>query len=431
LNKKLTIVCFGPGPKFKGGIANYNVSLAKAFDKLGHKTHIVSWSQQYPAIIPREFVDKTSKSDLLEGTQITVDYLCNYNNPFSWFSTAKYIKSLNPDIVIFQWAIAIQGLPIGRIINWLNQNTNCTTIADLHFVIQKENSNIDNYFTKLGIQSAQQYVVHAKKTFTELQTLFPNKSLSWVNPTQPLGSPENQKKTTPVLGLYHPVYKLFPIVDDFDKENFKVQNGLKKYVFLYFGFIRKYKGLHNLIPAFAKLARKRDDVSLIICGESFWNTLDNKKWSTKLKKAIFGFVKGLFLAKKDSEENYNPLKLIDDLGIKDKVFVNNNFVPNEEVHKYFQASDAVMLYYDYATPSGVESLTYNFKLPVLATKVGHFPETIKEGYNGYLAEANNIDDMCAIMEKFIEKPINPENVAETAKDMSWENYAKAIINFKA
>ncbi|MFM7104953.1 MAG: hypothetical protein ACKOW8_05465, partial [Flavobacteriales bacterium] len=55
-------VCFGPGPRFKGGIQNYNTSLALALDKKpGTEVHIVSWTQQYPAIVPREFVDKSSK----------------------------------------------------------------------------------------------------------------------------------------------------------------------------------------------------------------------------------------------------------------------------------------------------------------------------------------------------------------------------------
>ncbi|MEX2588917.1 MAG: hypothetical protein WD334_01855, partial [Chitinophagales bacterium] len=80
-----TIVCFGPGPQFKGGISNYNTSLAKSLAKQPNtKVHIVSWTQQYPAIIPRDFIDKASKKDLLEGTGITVDYLTNYNNPLSW-----------------------------------------------------------------------------------------------------------------------------------------------------------------------------------------------------------------------------------------------------------------------------------------------------------------------------------------------------------
>ena len=56
------VVLFGPGPQFKGGISNYNTSLAKAMDALGIEVHIVSWTQQYPAIIPREFLDKSSKS---------------------------------------------------------------------------------------------------------------------------------------------------------------------------------------------------------------------------------------------------------------------------------------------------------------------------------------------------------------------------------
>ena len=82
MNRKTTIVCFGPGPKFKGGIANYNTSLAKAFDKIpGTDVHIVSWTQQYPAIIPRDFIDRKTKTDKLEGTDIRVHYVTNYNNP--------------------------------------------------------------------------------------------------------------------------------------------------------------------------------------------------------------------------------------------------------------------------------------------------------------------------------------------------------------
>ena len=110
MKSKKRIVCFGPGPMFKGGIANYNTSLAKAFDKIENtEVHIVSWTQQYPAIIPRDFIDRKSKVDQLEGTNINVHYITNYNNPLSWKATVKLIKSLNPDKVIFQWAIAIQG----------------------------------------------------------------------------------------------------------------------------------------------------------------------------------------------------------------------------------------------------------------------------------------------------------------------------------
>jgi glycosyltransferase involved in cell wall biosynthesis len=415
------VVCFGPGPKFKGGISNYNTSLAKAFDKRGCETHIVSWTQQYPAIIPREFIDKSSRTDLLEGTNVQVKYITNYNKPATWKQTAKFIANLNPDKVIIQWSIAVQGLPIGSMVKQLKKLGVKEVILDLHFVVQKENSTLDQKLTKRGIKNADNYVVHALKTANELKTLFPNKQFHITEEGDRVAGLQN------IIKLYHPVYDLFQHDPNFDKEAFKAKHGLKKHVFLFFGFIRKYKGLHQAIEAFAALAEKRDDVSLVICGESFWNTLDSSKWSTKIKQALFGTAKKLFLKKEDDEQNYNPLTLIDELNLGDKTLVVNEFVANEDVPQYFQVSDAVLLFYLYATPSGVESLSYNFDMPILATNVGHFPETITDGFNGYLAKDRDVADMTRVMEAFLEKPIDRKNVAKTTEKMSWDNYAKAIL----
>ncbi|MCB9262265.1 MAG: glycosyltransferase [Flavobacteriales bacterium] len=405
-------------------MSNYNTSLAKALDRQPDtKVHIVSWTQQYPAIVPREFVDKTSKADFLKGTNIEVTYLTNYNNPFSWFKTARYIKNLGADKMIIQWSIAIQGLPLGRIINWLRRNSNIEIVVDLHFVLQKEKSKIDRFMLAIGIGKAHTYIVHSLKTFNELKDFYPTKKFDLVYD----GTRNQDKNTQTVVKLYHPIYDLFQPDKNFDIEQFKKENNLRKHVFLFFGFIRKYKGLHQTIEAFAKMAEHRDDVSLLICGESFWNTLDNSKWSTKLKNVLFGTAKKLFLSKQDNEQDYKPLDLIDKLGIKDKCIVFNEFIPNEDVHKYFQVSDCVVLYYLTATPSGIESLSYNFELPILATKVGHFPETVKHGFNGYLAEDQDIESMAKMMEKFIDEPLPRKNVAEVAKDLSWENYAKAVL----
>lgn len=420
-----TIVCFGPGPKFKGGMSNYNTSLAKALDRIEDtNVHIVSWTQQYPAIVPREFVDKTSKKDFLEGTDITVTYLTNYNKPGTWRETAKHIASLNPDKVIFQWSIAIQGLPVGRIINRIKKLSPKTEIIlDMHFVLQKEKSKIDHFFTKIGIGKADSYIVHALKTFNELQAFYPNRKFALTED----GARDINGDATPVIKLYHPIYDLFQPSDEFDVEAFKKENGLRDKVFLFFGFIRKYKGLHQCIEAFAKVAEERDDVSLLICGESFWQTLDTNKWSTRVKNALFSLAKSIFLSKSDDEREYRPLEKIKEFGIEDRVAVFNSFIPNEDVNKYFQASDCVVLYYLTATPSGIESLSYNFKLPILATKVGHFPETIDDGFNGYLAEAGDIESMKDTMIRFLDHPLPPENVAKKAGHMSWENYARAIL----
>lgn len=420
---KRKIVCFGPGPKFKGGISNYNTSLAKALDKFDDvEVHIVSWTQQYPAIIPREFVDKSSKTDLLDNTNIKVKYITNYNNPLSWKETYNYILSLNAEKVIFQWSIAVQGLPLGWLAKKLKKHSKIEVLFDLHFVIQKENSKTDQLFTKIGIKHADNYIVHAYKTYDELKEVFPEKQLH-VNESGERAT----KDGNTVIKLFHPIYELFSPDPKFDVATFKKEHGLKEHVFLFFGFIRKYKGLHHVIKAFKKVAEQRDDVSLLICGESFWATLDQSKLSTKLKNATFGLVKKLFLNKADDEKEYRPLELIDKLNLKEETMVVNKFIPNEEVSQYFQVSDAVVLFYEYATPSGIESLSYNFKLPILATKVGHFPETIEDGFNGYLAEAGDVDSMAEQMIRFLDKPLPKENVASKTKELSWENYAKAIL----
>ena len=417
------IVCFGPGPKFKGGLSNYNTSLAKTFDKNpNNEVHIVSWTNQYPSIIPREFVDKSSISDFMEGSRIKVKYITNYNNPFSWRETAKYITSLKPDKVIFQWAISIQGLPMGFIAKWLRKNSNAEIIFDLHFVVQKEGSTIDERFTKMGIIHADTYITHAYKTVDELKKLFPEAGYE-VNET----GVRSHKRTT-VIKLFHPVYGLYRPDPKFDVQGFKKELGLKKNVFLYFGFIRKYKGLHNAIKAFELVAKQRDNVSFLICGEEFWATLDTSKFSTKVKRLIFGIAQKLLLKNKESEQDYRPLKLIDELGLNDSIVVKNEYIPNEDVHKYFQVADCSILYYLTATPSGVESLTYNFELPILATNVGHFPETITDGKNGYLAEPENIESMAEQMIKFLDHPLPGENVREAASTMSWDNYVAAILN---
>ena len=55
------------------------------------------------------------------------------------------------------------------------------------------------------------------------------------------------------------------------------------------------------------------------------------------------------------------------------------------------------------------------------------PETITDGFNGYLANPKDIADMVRVMNASIEKPIPRENVVEATKTMSWANYAKAVL----
>ncbi len=416
------IVVFGPGPGFKGGIANFNISLAKAFAMQDDtETHIVSWINQYPFFIPRDFIDDKSQTDLLENSGVTVHYVMNYNRFYTWQKTYNTIVELNPDFVVFQWSNPIQAFPIGYLIRQLKANTTIRVIADLHFGNRKEYAKTVKWLTSYAIKYADAYVVHSYKTACEVKELFPPTNFDLIEGSD--NASDNTDK--PILKLYHPIYDMYAPDPGFNVAAQKKRLHLRQYVFLFFGFIAKYKGLHNAISAFAELAKTRDDVSLLIVGESSWQAPRNRK-RDRLKRLFSRQLRAQFVSRREDELHYRPLEMIDQLGIRDKVAVVNEFVPNEDVHKYFQVSDAIVLFYETATASGVESIAYNFKIPIVATRVGHFPESVKEGVTGYLANPDDIASMTEAMLNIIEQPIPSENVETISKSMSWENYARSV-----
>jgi len=421
------IVVFGPGPGFKGGIANFNISLAKAFAlQEDTETHIVSWTNLYPFFIPRDCIDNKSRTDLLEKHGVTVHYTLNYNRFSTWQKTYKTIVELAPDFVIIQWAFPIQAFPISYLIRQLKANTTIPVIVDLHLGNRKEYAKTVNWLTRYAIVFADAYIVHSYKTACEVKELFPAANFDLIEGLD--DAADNTGK--PILKLYHPIYDMYTPDPAFNVALQKEQFHLRQYVFLFFGFITKYKGLHHAIAAFAELAKTRDDVSLLIVGESSWQAPRDRK-RDRIKRLFSRKLRAQFVSQREDEQHYRPLEMIDQLGISDKTTVINEFVPNEEVHKYFQVSDAIVLFYETATASGVESIAYNFNIPIVATRVGHFPETVKEGVNGYLANPDDLAAMTEAMLNIIEQPIPSENIETASKNMSWESYVNSIRKMAA
>ena len=418
------IVVFGPGPGFKGGIANFTISLAKTFALMEDtETHAVSWTKnQYPFFIPRDFIDNKSQIELLEKSGVTVHYTLNYSKLATWQRTYETILQIKPDFIIIQWSTPTQAFPIGYLIRQIKANTTIRIIVDLHFGNRKEYAKITKWLTEYAIKYADIYIVHSYKTACEVKELFPNVNFDLIEGDDNVA--DNTDK--PILKLYHPIYDMYCPDPNFDVNAQKQALNLRQYVFLFFGFIHKYKGLHNVIAAFADLAKERDDVSLLIVGESSWQAPKKDRFYDRMKRVFSRELRAQFLSRREDEQYYRPLEMIERLGISDKVTVVNEFVPNEDVHKYFQVSDALALFYEMATASGVESIAYNFNMPIVATRVGHFPETVKDGITGYLANVDDIFSMTEAMQNIIDNPILPENIEKLSKSLSWEHYAKNV-----
>jgi glycosyltransferase involved in cell wall biosynthesis len=170
-------------------------------------------------------------------------------------------------------------------------------------------------------------------------------------------------------------------------------------VILFFGFIRKYKGLDILLNAFKKVIQEKKigNLKLLIAGEFY-----------------------------EDEKNYEAL--LNDPAIKNNLILHTHFIPNSEVKFYLCAADCVIQPYRSATQSGVTPLAYHFEKPMIVTNVGGLPSMVADKKTGLIAEPNaesiakNIEEYFELGENFFLPQLREEK-----KKYSWENMVNAIF----
>ena len=120
---------------------------------------------------------------------------------------------------------------------------------------------------------------------------------------------------------------------------------------LFFGVIRPYKGLEDLVEAFEALpAQVRDGMRLTVVGEP-WEGYDA------------------------------PLRAIAASPAADRITLVDRYVTDAEVSAHFAAADAVVLPYRRSSASGPLHVAMSAGLPVVVTDVGGLADAA-EGYEG-------------------------------------------------
>ena len=127
---------------------------------------------------------------------------------------------------------------------------------------------------------------------------------------------------------------------------------------LFFGFVKRYKGLHILLQALPQILNERKNVVLVIAGE----------WQDR--KSYYG-------------------DLIKRNGLRNRVILREEYIPESQVAQYFTAANVIALPYTEASSSGVLLKAYVLGCPVVATRVGGFPELVEDGRSGILVEPND------------------------------------------
>jgi D-inositol-3-phosphate glycosyltransferase len=117
------------------------------------------------------------------------------------------------------------------------------------------------------------------------------------------------------------------------------------------------------------------------------------------------------------------LKKIESMSAKERIVYHPVFIPTEKVARYFFACDIVILPYRSIYHSGVLHLAYSFGRPVIATKVGDFPETIEHGKSGYLLEHNDASCLSRVIAVAFFEPHMLLTMGEYVRHLSKEKYS--------
>tara|TARA_B100000902_G_scaffold3855_1_gene4929 strand:- start:193 stop:1323 length:1131 start_codon:yes stop_codon:yes gene_type:complete len=365
------VIIIGPAHPYRGGIANFNNSLADAFFKNGDDIEILSFKLQYPSFL---FPGKTQFESSDPPKNIKIKSIINSINPFNWFNVAREINRKNPDFVIIRYWLPFMGPCLGSIARLLNKKIKILAITDN--IIPHEKRFGDFFLTKYFVSSCDAFVTLSASVLEDLTQFTKSKN----------------KKFTP-----HPIYDTFgeKIDKSVAKKNLEL-NINDKYL-LFFGFVRKYKGLDLMLHAMSDQRIKDLGIKLIVAGE-FYDNIDFY------------------------------LDLINELDIDSNIILKSDFIDERDVKNYFCASDMITQTYRTATQSGVTQIAYHFERPMLVTDVGGLAEIVPHKKVGYVTtqEPKIIAD--AIVDFYTNnRELDFEKNTKTEKlKFSWQNLIHTI-----
>lgn len=369
------IVIIGPAhPLRGGGITTFNHRLAKEFINQGYDCSIVSFSLQYPSFL---FPGKSQYTDGPAPEQIIIHSWINSVNPVNWLKVGRKIKAWKPDLVIVRFWLPLMGPSLGTILRLVKQNKHTKIICIADNVIPHEKRMGDKPFTKYFLKYCDAFVTMSEKVFNDLRSF---------------------EKTKPAVLVPHPLYDNFGEIIPKGEARKNLGLDSEDKIIVFFGFIRRYKGLDMLLQAMADDRIKAQHIKLLIAGEFY-------------------------------EDAAPYLQLIRDLKLEQSVILYDRFIADDEVRNFICAGDCIVQPYRNATQSGVTPLAYHFEKPMTVTNVGGLPALVPHGKAGLVAEPDVTSIADAIIEYYQlgESYFHPF-VVEEKKKLSWQNLTAAIMD---
>lgn len=374
--KSLKVLVIGPAYPLRGGLAVFDESLCRAFNAAGHHAEIISFSLQYPSFL---FPGSTQYDTTGNAPKdITIHTKINSVNPLNWYAVGRMIRKMEPDFVVFRYWLPFMGPALGTIARRAKRGKKTKILAITDNVLPHEKRPGDRAFTKYFLGSCDGFITMSRAVMEDLSQF------------------------TPTL---HKVYTLHPLYDAFGE---KIEKGVARKklkldendrIILFFGFIRKYKGLDLLLEALADERLKQLGVKLLVAGEFY-------------------------------EERAPYDALVKQYALEGRVLMSGDFIENDDVKYYFSASDLVTLTYRSATQSGVTQTAFQFDKPVLVTDVGGLSEIIPHGKAGYVVpiDAKAVADAIVDFYANNREAAFSQGMAAEKPKFGWDVFVDKIVN---
>ncbi len=299
------IIIVGPAYPYRGGNALFVSHLYEALSRY-FEVSIINYTLLYPSIL---FPGKTQFDKSKRVIKKTPsERLINSINPISWLKTAKKILKTEADLVVFDWWNPFFG-PAHFVISYLLRKKYKNRILFItENIISHESRWIDKFLTHFGLKYASCFLTLSSKVAEQIDQIARGKK---------------------VYRSELPIYNFYSSHQTFDPERQKEILNIdpEDKVLLFFGYVRKYKGLDILLRAIPDVLKNKSKVKLIIVGEFY-----------------------------DNPQIYTDL--IKELEIEPSVTIIDQFVPNEDVGRYYSVADLVVLPYRSGTQSGILNIAY-------------------------------------------------------------------------
>jgi D-inositol-3-phosphate glycosyltransferase len=369
--RKITLL--GPVYPYRGGIAQFLEIIYRGLAQRGHDVDAVTFSRQYPELL---FPGKTQYETEAVAPPFAAPRLLDTVNPLTWMRTARHIARSGPDAVLYKYWMPFFAPAFGTVARRLRWR-GIRSIAIVDNALPHERRPGDLALSRYFLSACHGLVVMSDAVQQDLERL---------------------GVAVPVRRVEHPLYEQFGAPMPQEEARRWLGIPAEAPVLLFFGFIRRYKGLQVLLEALPQVLARLPGARLVVAGEFY-----------------------------DDEAPYRDL--IRRHALTDRVLLHTDYIPNDAVARYFSAADVVVQPYLSATQSGVAKVAFQFDQPLIVTDVGGLPEVVPDGEAGLVVPPGDPAALADAVVRFFAEGLRPRLVAGVRREKqhySWDRLYEAI-----